>query len=63
MRPGGFHLSHFPAMIAFALLVSLALAGIGKHTAAQRLKYAVWSLLLFLAIGVGLAWLMYPLSH
>jgi len=57
------HLSHFPAMVIFALLVSIALAGIGRHTAAQRIKYAVWSFVLFLAIGIGLAWLMYPFSR
>jgi hypothetical protein len=63
MHPGGLHFSHFPAMVIFALLVSIALAGLGGQTTAQRIKYAVWSFVMFLAIGVGLAWLMYPFSR
>ena len=56
-------LSHLVAMVIFALLVSVAFACIGKHTTATRIKYALLSFLLFLAIGVGVAWLMYPLSR
>ncbi len=63
MYASGLHLSHFSSMVLFALLVSIALAGIGGHTTAQRIKYALWSFVLFLAIGVGLAWLMYPFSR
>lgn len=50
-------------MLIFALLVSVALAGLGRHSTAQRIKYALWSFALFLAVGVGLAWLMYPFSR
>ena len=57
------HLGHFAAMVIFALLVSIAFACAGRHTPATRLKYALWSFLLFLGIGVGIAWLMYPLSR
>ncbi|HXW62313.1 MAG TPA: hypothetical protein VEJ45_06920 [Candidatus Acidoferrales bacterium] len=56
-------LSHFGAMILFALLVSVAFACTGSRTILTRLKYALWCFLLFLAIGVGVAWLMYPLSR
>jgi hypothetical protein len=63
MHAGQFHLGHFPAMLLFALLVSIALAGLGGHSTAQRVKYAVWCFALFLAIGIGLAWLMYPFSR
>jgi len=58
-----FHLSHLAAMALFALLVSVAFASIGKHTTATRIKYALLSFFLFLAIGLGVAWLMYPLSR
>ena len=58
----GFHPSHFVAMVAFAVCVSVAFATLGRHAAGARLKYALWSLALFLAIGVGIAWLMYPFS-
>lgn len=63
MHASGWHLSHFPAMVLFALLVSIALAAIGGHTTARRIRYALWSFVLFLALGVGLAWLMYPFSR
>lgn len=58
----GFHLTHFSAMVAFALCVSVAFACLGRQTLARRIKYALWSLALFMLIGVGLAWLMYPFS-
>ena len=57
------HLSHFGAMVIFALLVSVAFACAGRRTIPTRIKYALWCFLLFLAIGVGIAWLMYPLSR
>jgi hypothetical protein len=28
----------------------------------DRLKYILWSLFLFLAIGIGIGWAMYPFS-
>jgi hypothetical protein len=59
----GIHLSHFAAMIVFALCVSVAFACLGRQTIAGRIKYAVLSLALFLLIGVGIAWLMYPFSR
>jgi hypothetical protein len=60
---GAAHISHFAAMVIFALLVSLALASLTRRSTLERIKYAAWSLLLFIAVGVGIAWLMYPLSH
>ncbi|HTA52469.1 MAG TPA: hypothetical protein VK757_06755 [Candidatus Acidoferrum sp.] len=63
MLSGGFHVSHFAAMVAFAACVSVALAALARGTVAARFKYALFSLVLFLAIGVGIAWLMYPFSR
>lgn len=56
-------LNHLLSMILFAALVSLALACVAQRTIAERVKYALWSLALFVALGVGIAWLMYPLSR
>ena len=50
-------------MVLFALLVSVALACLGRQTLAARIKFALWSFALFLVIGVGVAWLMYPFSR
>lgn len=57
------HLSHFAAMVVFALLVSIVLAGLARRTAAERVRYALWTLMMFLLVGVGIAWLMYPFSR
>jgi hypothetical protein len=57
------HFSHFFMMVAFALLVSAALGGLTQRTTSGRIKYAVWSFALFLAVGWGIAWLMYPFSR
>jgi len=50
-------------MVVFALLVSIVLAGLARRTAAERIRYALWTLLAFLLVGVGIAWLMYPFSR
>ncbi|MGA7853685.1 MAG: hypothetical protein WCA15_10185 [Candidatus Acidiferrales bacterium] len=50
-------------MLLFALLVSMALACLTQRTAAGWIKYTLWSLSLFVAIGVGVAWMMYPISR
>ena len=56
-------ISHFSAMCLFALLVSIALAGLTKRTALERVKYAASCFLKFLAVGIAIGWLMYPFSH
>jgi hypothetical protein len=56
-------LSHFWAMVLFAVFVSIALACLTRRTAGERVRYAVVSFLLFILVGVGAAWLMYPFSR
>jgi len=55
--------NHFWAMVLFAALVSVALASVGRRTMGARVRYALWSMALFLIVGIGIAWLMYPLSR
>jgi hypothetical protein len=50
-------------MSLFALLVSIALAGLTKRTAEERTKYALSCFLKFLAVAIAIGWLMYPFSH
>ena len=57
------YLGHFGAMLLFALLVSLALACLTQRTRSGGVRYVLWSLALFVLIGVGVAWLMYPISR
>ena len=58
-----FELSHFQAMFLFALGISIAFGFLSRRPAMERLKYIGWSLLLFLLIGIGIGWLMYPFSR
>lgn len=56
-------MSHLSIMALFALLISVALGCLTQRTAKGRIKYALWSFVLFLVVGVGIAWLMYPFSR
>ena len=55
--------NHFQALMLFSLAVSAAFALLSKHTTGERIGYAVWAFLGFLAVAVGIGWLMYPFSR
>lgn len=57
------HLNHFQSMLLFALLISVAFGFLSRRRPLDRMKYVLWSLLLFLLIGIGIGWAMYPLSR
>ncbi len=59
----GFKLSHLQSMLLFASLISIAFGFLSRRRAVDRVKYIVWSLFLFLLIGVGIGWAMYPFSR
>ena len=63
MPPHGFRLSHFQAMVIFALLISVAFGFLSRRGAYQRARYILWSFVFFLIIGIGIGWAMYPFSH
>jgi hypothetical protein len=56
-------LTHFGALLFFALVVSLTFAFLSKYGIAERLKYAAWAFLAFLLVAIGIGWLMYPFSQ
>jgi hypothetical protein len=56
-------LSHFQAMLLFALLISIAFGFLSRRPPWERVKYIAWSLFLFLLIGIGIGWAMYPFSR
>jgi hypothetical protein len=62
-RSGGPQISHLAAMCLFALLISIAIAGLTKRTALERAKYSASCFLKFLAAAIAIGWLMYPFSH
>jgi cytochrome bd-type quinol oxidase subunit 2 len=59
----GLKLSHWQSLLLFAVLISIAFGFLSRRRPMDRVKYIVWSLLLFLLIGVGIGWAMYPFSH
>jgi len=59
----GFKLSHLESMLLFALVISVAFGFLSRRRPIDRVKYIVWSLVLFILIGVGIGWAMYPFSH
>jgi hypothetical protein len=56
-------LTHFEALLFFALLVSVTFAFLSKRGTAERTKYALWAFLAFLLVAIGVGWLMYPFSQ
>lgn len=53
-------LTHFQAMLIFALVISVAFAFLTKSTPRERIKYALGSFLAFLLIAIAIGWLMLP---
>jgi cytochrome bd-type quinol oxidase subunit 2 len=63
MHPHEFKLSHFQAMVIFALVISIAFGFLSRRGPYKRGRYILWSFILFLLIGVGIGWAMYPFSR
>jgi len=59
----GFKLSHLQAMLIFAVIISIAFGFLSRRKPIDRVKYILWSLFLFLLVGVGIGWAMYPFSR
>ena len=63
ISPAEFKLTHFQSMVLFAFLISIAFGFLSRRRTSERVKYIIWSLFLFLLIGVGIGWAMYPFSR
>lgn len=63
MDASGVRLSHFQGMLLFALIISIAFGFLSRRRPVDRLKYILWSLFLFLVVGIGIGWAMYPFSR
>lgn len=59
----GLKLSHLQAMLLFSLVISISFGFLSRRRPIDRVKYIAWSLFLFLLIGVGIGWAMYPFSR
>jgi hypothetical protein len=56
-------LSHLQAFLLFAATISLAFGFLGRRQPKERIKYVLWSFVLFLLVGIGIGWAMYPFSR
>jgi hypothetical protein len=56
-------LTHLQAFLLFAAVISIAFGFLGRRQPRDRIKYILWSFFLFLLVGIGIAWAMYPFSH
>ena len=54
-------LSHFTALLVFALIVSTVFALITKHEPREQFRYGIFVFLSFLAVAFVVGWIMYPL--
>ena len=57
------NLSHFQAMVLFALVISVAFGFLGRRRPVDRVKYILWAFFMFLLVGIGIGWAMYPFSR
>jgi hypothetical protein len=55
-------LTHFGALVFFALVVSVTFAFLSKRGIVERAKYSLWAFLAFLIVAIGIGWLMFPFS-
>lgn len=56
-------MNHFQSLSLFALAVSAAFALLSKQATRERITYLVSAFLGFLAVAIGIGWLMYPFSR
>lgn len=57
------NLTHFGALLFFALVISATFAFLSKRSVPERAQYALWAFVAFLVVAVGIGWLMYPFSQ
>ena len=57
------NLTHIQAFLFFAAVISVAFGYLGRRQPKDRLKYILWSFFLFLVVGIGIGWAMYPFSR
>lgn len=61
--PNRLPFTHIEALLFFAAVVSVAFGFLGRRRPKDRVMYILWSFFLFLLVGVGIGWAMYPFSR
>jgi hypothetical protein len=63
MRASPLNLTHLQAFLLFAAVISIAFGFLGRRQPRERIKYILWTFFLFLLVGIGIAWAMFPFSR
>ncbi|HEY4683793.1 MAG TPA: hypothetical protein VIH17_11180 [Candidatus Acidoferrales bacterium] len=53
------YVTHLQAMVLFALFISVAFALLTKSKGSDRIRYAFWSFVAFIAIAILVAWIAF----
>ena len=56
-------MTHIEAFLLFAAVISVAFGFLGRRQPKDRIKYILWTFFLFVVVGIGIGWAMYPFSH
>jgi cytochrome bd-type quinol oxidase subunit 2 len=56
-------LTHIQAFLLFAGVVSVAFGFLGRRQPRDRVRYILWTFVLFVLVGIGIGWAMYPFSR
>lgn len=60
---GPITMTHIQAFLLFAGVVSVAFGFLGRRQPRDRVRYILWTFLLFIVAGIGIGWAMYPFSR
>jgi len=63
MPLGPITLTHLQAFLLFAAIISIAFGFLGRRNPKDRVRYILWTFVLFLLIGIGIGWAMFPFSR
>lgn len=58
-----FTMTHIEAFLLFAAVISVAFGFLGRRQPKDRVKYILWTFFLFVVVGIGIGWAMYPFSR
>jgi uncharacterized membrane protein len=56
-------MTHFAAVVLFALLVSTVFGITMRETPRSMIRYGIYCFVLFVAAAIGLSWLMYFIAR
>ncbi len=63
IRSSPLNLTHLQALLLFAAIISIAFGFLGRRQPREQIKYILWTFFLFLLVGIGIAWAMFPFSR